>query len=93
MSTAAQISFTVPDIRLKQKASEKAKRQGLSMKAVILAFLEDYVNNDYALKLVRKDVSDDIMTDDNFKHWQAAKKDLKNNVNIVSQEEIYAKYL
>lgn len=34
-----------------------------------------------------------MMTEENEKQWKIAQEDFKNGVNIVSQEEIFKKYL
>lgn len=92
--TPTQISFTIPDKELKNRVAQKLKKKGSTMKFLFLSALEAYDKGEYDFSFVPKKSiwRDDMMTEENEKHYAEAKKDFKNGVNIVSWEELKAKH-
>jgi hypothetical protein len=93
---SAQISFTIPDKAVKERVSKKLKARGSTLKFLLISALEAFDRGDYDISLVpqKKEIWDDtVMTEANKTQYKKAKADFEQGVNIVSQEEIFAKYL
>ncbi len=94
--SSTQISLSIPDKTLKERVLRKLKSRGATLKFLIISALEAYDRGEFNFTLSQKtqaEFDDTMMTEENLKQYRIAKKDLENGVNIVSQEEIYAKYL
>lgn len=58
-----QVSF-ITDPRLKKQALEKAKKEGITLKALFTMAMKSYINNDLILNLRQKDdYYDDVFSD------------------------------
>ena len=86
----AQIAFTM-DKKIKNKFFEKCKEKWISMKTALTILAWDFAN--WVINIWSKPVSDyDIITEENEKAYNNAKKDLSENKNIVSSEYLHKKY-
>ncbi len=75
LSTKTQVSFTT-DPALKEKALKKAKKEGITLKALFIMAMKSYINNDLSVNLnFKKDYYDDIFAD----------KEVVNKVNKLGQ--------
>ncbi len=62
-TTTAQIIFTA-DPNLKLKALNKAKKEGITLKALLTMAMKSYVNNDLSVSLnFRNNYYDDVFSD------------------------------
>ena len=64
LSTKTQVSFTT-DLVLKEKALEKARKEGITLKTLFVMAMKSYIDNDLNINLsVKKDYHDNIFTDE-----------------------------
>ncbi|MEI7511197.1 MAG: hypothetical protein WCJ84_03515 [Candidatus Peregrinibacteria bacterium] len=89
MST--QVSFTVANAAVKEKAWKRAKSEGITIKALLNFCMNAYAENTLSLGILPS-LADTEFTEANKRAWKKARKDLENGVNIVSWEEMKEKY-
>ena len=66
IKTLTQVSFTADPI-LKNKALEKAKKEGITLKAVFTLAMKSYISNEISLSLKnKKEYYDEVFADKNI---------------------------
>jgi len=76
----------------KEKLKALAQEQGVTVTFLLNQLIDYFEAQKLKFSLVKEEWDDTIMTEENLKQYKQAKKDLENGENIVSQEELYAKY-
>jgi len=89
-----QIDFDLSSQTLKERAIKKAKKQGLTTKGLFNFLLQSYVDNKININS-NADLStsdDTFFTEEDKKDYLRAKKDLDNEINTISFDELKTKY-